>query len=84
MEQIDGANVDPLSLSAWRVWIEIYIGRQQRLEEILDKHQKTVVESLVIYTENIVEHIDDKTEVLNKRGNKLETDIERLYRQQEA
>ena len=42
---------------------------------------ENLVESLGLYTDRIVDHIDDKTEVLNKRVYKVETEIERLSRQ---
>jgi hemerythrin-like domain-containing protein len=54
---------------------------QGRLEVGQEKLQKNLVDSLGAYTEKIVEHVDDKTEVLNKRVFKVESDIERLSRQ---
>lgn len=40
---------------------------QNRLEIGQEKLQKILVDSLGFYTDKIVEHIDDKTEALNKR-----------------
>ncbi|WP_019156363.1 hypothetical protein [Robertmurraya massiliosenegalensis] len=54
---------------------------QDRLEVGLEKLQKNLVESLDLYTDKIVNHVDDKIEVLNKRVFKVETEIERLTRQ---
>jgi hemerythrin-like domain-containing protein len=54
---------------------------QNRLEFGQEKLQKNLVDSLGSYTEKIVEHIDNKTEVLNKRVYKVESEIERLSRQ---
>ncbi|MBT2641952.1 hypothetical protein J7I80_06930 [Bacillus sp. ISL-41] len=54
---------------------------QNRLEIGQEKLQKNLVDSLGFYTDKIVEHIDDKTEALNKRVYKVETEIERLSRQ---
>jgi len=54
---------------------------QNRLEVGQEKLQKNLVDSLGTYTDKIVDHIDDKTEVLNKRVYKVETEIERLSRQ---
>ncbi|MFJ5763620.1 hypothetical protein ACIQAA_31930 [Neobacillus sp. NPDC093182] len=54
---------------------------QNRLEVGQEKLQKNLVDSLGLYTDKIVDHIDDKTEVLNKRVYKVETEIERLSRQ---
>ncbi|WP_416828232.1 hypothetical protein [Ectobacillus polymachus] len=50
---------------------------QNRLEVGQEKLQKNLVDSLGLYTDKIVDHIDDKTEVLNKRVYKAETEIER-------
>ncbi|MFD1739417.1 hypothetical protein ACFSCX_23330 [Bacillus salitolerans] len=54
---------------------------QARLEIGQEKLQKNLIESLGAYTEKIADHVDDKTEVLNKRVYKVESDIERLSRQ---
>ncbi|OEH93819.1 hypothetical protein [Bacillus solimangrovi] len=54
---------------------------QMRLEAGLDKLQKNIIENLGTYTEKIAEHVDNKTEVLNKRIYKVESEIERLSRQ---
>lgn len=54
---------------------------QNRLEIGQEKLQRNLVDSLGLYTDKIVEHIDDKTEALNKRVYKVETEIERLSRQ---
>ncbi|OIJ20769.1 hypothetical protein BKP45_08190 [Anaerobacillus alkalidiazotrophicus] len=54
---------------------------QVRLEVGQEKLQKNLIDSLGSYTEKIVEHVDDKTEVLNKRVFKVESEIERLSRQ---
>lgn len=54
---------------------------QNRLEFGQEKLQKNLVDSIGLYTEKMVEHIDDKTEALNKRVYKVKTEIERLSRQ---
>ncbi|MDF0728982.1 hypothetical protein PY093_20425 [Cytobacillus sp. S13-E01] len=54
---------------------------QARLEVGQQKLQQNLIESLGTYTEKITEHVDDKTEVLNKRVYKVESEIERLSRQ---
>jgi len=41
---------------------------QNRLEVGKEKLQRNLVDSLGLYTDKIVDHIDDKTEVLNKRN----------------
>ncbi|MGF2616362.1 hypothetical protein FZC84_01085 [Rossellomorea vietnamensis] len=55
---------------------------QARLENGLQKLQKNFIESLDVNTEKITDHIDNRTEVLNKRVYHVESDIERLIRQQ--
>ena len=54
---------------------------QNRLETGLGKLQKNLVDSLALYTDKIVNHYDNKTEVLNKRIFRVETELERLGRQ---
>ncbi|WP_216831416.1 hypothetical protein [Alkalihalobacterium elongatum] len=54
---------------------------QARLEVGQQKLQQNLIEGLGTYTEKISEHVDDKTEVLNKRVYKVEAEIERLSRQ---
>nr|WP_251030288.1 hypothetical protein [Bacillus sp. ISL-35] len=54
---------------------------QNRLEIGQEKLQKTLFDSIGLNIDKIVEHIDDKTEALNKRVYKVETEIERLSRQ---
>lgn len=54
---------------------------QARLVVGQQKLQQNLIESLGTYTEKITEHVDDKTEVLNKRVYKVESEIERLSRQ---
>ncbi|MGM0867534.1 MAG: hypothetical protein ACQEWF_23035 [Bacillota bacterium] len=54
---------------------------QSRLEVGQEELQKNLIDSLGLYTEKIVDHVDDKTEVLNKRVYKVEAEIERLSRQ---
>jgi hemerythrin-like domain-containing protein len=39
---------------------------QKRLEDGQERLHKNLIDSLGVYTENIVEHVDNKTEVLNK------------------
>jgi len=46
-----------------------------------EKLQKNLIESLGAYTEKIAEHVDHKTEALNKRVFAVETEIQRLTRQ---
>lgn len=55
---------------------------QNRLEIGQEKLQKNLIASLGLYTDKIVEHFDASSEVLNKRVYKVETEIERLNRQQ--
>jgi histidinol dehydrogenase len=59
---------------------ELKVG-QARLEAGQKKLEKNLIESLGTYTEKITEHHDDKTEVLNKRVFRVESEIERLSRQ---
>ena len=73
------------NLEAGQKRIEV---QQQTLETGLDRVengiqtlQENLVDSLGLYTEKIVQHVDNKTEVLNKRVFKVESDIERLSRQ---
>lgn len=54
---------------------------QARLEVGQQKLQQNLIVSLGDYTEKITEHVDDKTEALNKRVYKVESEIERLSRQ---
>ncbi|MGN7300192.1 hypothetical protein [Ferdinandcohnia sp. SAFN-114] len=54
---------------------------QNRLEVGQENLQKNIVDSLGLYTEKIVGHVDDKTEALNKRVYKVESEVERLSRQ---
>ncbi|MBM7653474.1 hypothetical protein [Neobacillus cucumis] len=56
----------------------------QELKEIKigqEKFQTNMIESLGQYTDKIAEHVDVKTEVLNKCVYALETEVERLTRQ---
>jgi len=39
----------------------------ERVENGIQNLQEKLVDSLVLYTEKIVQHVDNKTEVLNKR-----------------
>jgi len=52
-----------------------------RVENGIQNLQENLVDSLGLYTEKIVQHVDNKTEVLNKRVFKVESEIERLSRQ---
>ncbi|RSL33934.1 hypothetical protein D7Z54_07395 [Salibacterium salarium] len=54
---------------------------QARLEVGQQNLQQNLIKSLGTYTEKITEHVDDKTEVLNKRVYKVESEIERVSRQ---
>ena len=54
---------------------------QTRLEVGQQKLQQNLIESLGTYTEKISEYVDDKTEALNKRVYKMESELERLTRQ---
>jgi hemerythrin-like domain-containing protein len=54
---------------------------QERLEEGQKRLQQNLIDSLGSYTEKIIEHVDDKTEVLNRRVFNVEIDIRRLGRQ---
>jgi predicted RNase H-like nuclease (RuvC/YqgF family) len=53
---------------------------QKRLEDSLERLNKNMIDSLGLYSEKIIEHFDDRTEALNKRVFKAETDIQRLKR----
>jgi len=53
----------------------------ERVENGIQNLQEKLVDSLVLYTEKIVQHVDNKTEVLNKRVFKVESEIERFSRQ---
>ncbi|WP_416828240.1 hypothetical protein [Ectobacillus polymachus] len=66
-----------IDINEMRVDINELKKGQNRLEVGQEKLQKHLVDSLGLYTEKIVDHIDDKTEVLNKRVYKVETEIER-------
>ncbi|MGD6967392.1 hypothetical protein ACQCVP_13255 [Rossellomorea vietnamensis] len=55
---------------------------QARLENGLKNLQKNIIDSLGVYTEKITDHVDARTEVLNKRVYHVESDSERLSRQQ--
>ena len=52
-----------------------------RVENGIQNLQENLVDRLGLYTEKIVQHVDNKTEVLNKRVFKVESEIERLSRQ---
>ncbi|OIJ12994.1 hypothetical protein BKP35_09925 [Anaerobacillus arseniciselenatis] len=52
---------------------EIKLG-QERL-------QKNIIDSLGTYTEKIAEHVDYRTDALNKRVYRLEIEVERMSRQ---
>jgi predicted RNase H-like nuclease (RuvC/YqgF family) len=54
---------------------------QIRMEKGQERFQKNLVDSLGTYTDKIIDHIDHRTEALNKRVYKAEADIERLSRQ---
>jgi hemerythrin-like domain-containing protein len=54
---------------------------QARLEVGQNKLQKNLIDSLGSYTEKIVDHLDDKTQALNKRVYNVESEIERLSKQ---
>ncbi|WP_261132114.1 hypothetical protein [Bacillus sp. Marseille-Q3570] len=53
---------------------------QHRLEVGQARLQKNLIESLGSYTDKIIEHVENKTEVLNKRVYRVESEIERLSR----
>ena len=55
---------------------------QNRLEIGQENLQKNLIASLGLYTDKIVENFDASSEVLKKRVYKVETEIERLNRQQ--
>ena len=52
---------------------EIKLG-QERL-------QKNIIDSIGTYTEKIAEHVDNRTDALNKRVYRLEIEVERMSRQ---
>lgn len=45
-----------------------------------ERLQRNIMDSLGTYTEKIIEYFDNKTEVLNKRVYRVETEVERLSR----
>ncbi|MGG2064179.1 hypothetical protein [Bacillus sp. S14(2024)] len=51
------------------------------IKELLELLQKDFNESFDACTERIIEHVNDKTEVLNRRVFTVETDIQRIERQ---
>ncbi|MGG2092601.1 hypothetical protein AB1283_07765 [Bacillus sp. S13(2024)] len=51
------------------------------IKEMLELLQKDFIESFAAGTERIIEHVNDKTEVLNRRVFTVETDIQRIERQ---
>ncbi|MCA1055717.1 hypothetical protein LCM10_12035 [Rossellomorea aquimaris] len=51
------------------------------MEESQEEFQKGPVDSLGTLTDKIMDHIDNRTEALNKSVYKFEADIERLSRQ---
>lgn len=53
--------------------VEIKLGQE--------KLQKNIIENLGEYTEKMIEHNDNKAEVLNKRVFKLEAEMERVTKQ---
>ncbi|MBH9968924.1 hypothetical protein [[Bacillus] enclensis] len=54
---------------------------QLRMEKEQERFQKEFAEILSIHSDRIVDHLDNKTETLNKRIYKVESEIERLSRQ---
>lgn len=59
-------------------------GIEQEIKEVKtgqEKLQKSIIKSIGEYTEKIADYVDVKTEVLNKRVFKLETEVQRLTRQ---
>ncbi|MCP3739974.1 hypothetical protein [Rossellomorea sp. BNER] len=68
-------------LKEMRVDIKELKQGQNRLEDGQERLQKNLIDSLGAYTEKIVDHVDNKTEVLNKRVFKVESEIERISRQ---
>lgn len=81
LNELKEARADINELKEVRADINELIQGQNRLEVGQEKLQKNLVDSLGLYTDKIVDHIDNKTEVLNKRVYKVETEIERLSRQ---
>ncbi|OAT82016.1 hypothetical protein A6P54_10945 [Bacillus sp. MKU004] len=54
---------------------------QLRMEKGQERFHKEFAEILSIHSDRIVDHLDNKTEALNKRIYKVESEIERLSRQ---
>ncbi|UFU00631.1 hypothetical protein KO561_06765 [Radiobacillus kanasensis] len=79
--ELKGIKTDIGELKGIKTDIEELKMGQARLEAGQQKLQKNLIESLGTYTEKITEHVDDKTEVLNKRVYKVESKTERLSRQ---
>ncbi|WP_010531392.1 hypothetical protein [Lentibacillus jeotgali] len=55
---------------------------QKRIEDGQERLQKNLVASLGDYTEKIIDHFDDKTDALNNRVFKVESEMKSLSRQQ--
>ncbi|SFD68681.1 hypothetical protein SAMN05216238_103154 [Lentibacillus persicus] len=55
---------------------------QKRIEDGQERLQKNLVASVGDYTEKIIDHFDDKTDVLNNRVFKVESEVKNLSRQQ--
>ncbi|MDQ0214914.1 chaperonin cofactor prefoldin [Oikeobacillus pervagus] len=53
------------------------------LKEGQERFQKNMIESIGLYTDKIIEHVDVKTSALNKRLYTLEVEVERLQRQKD-
>ncbi|GAA0437466.1 hypothetical protein GCM10008983_12890 [Lentibacillus halophilus] len=51
---------------------------QKRLEKGQERLQKNLIDSLGVYTESIIGHFDNKTDVLNQRVFKIETEMKGL------
>ncbi|WP_110112095.1 hypothetical protein [Bacillus sp. CGMCC 1.16541] len=51
------------------------------MKEQQKQNQKEIITTLGSYMDKVVAYVDDKTEALNKRVYKVETDIERLLKQ---
>ncbi|WP_083573888.1 hypothetical protein [Rossellomorea aquimaris] len=54
---------------------------QLRMEKGQERFQKELAEILSIHSDRIVDHLDNRTEALNKRVYKAEAEIERSSRQ---
>ncbi|RYG72341.1 hypothetical protein EU245_10725 [Lentibacillus lipolyticus] len=56
-------------------------GLRTEVQDGQERLQKNVIDSLGVYTESIINHFDNQTDVLNKRVFKAETEMRNVNRQ---